>query len=49
MEFNIESMKASDWEQVAKIYTKGIKTKVATFQSEAPSWEDWENGYWKMA
>lgn len=45
MEFNIESMKASDWEQVAMIYTEGIKTKVATFQSEAPSWEDWDSGH----
>ena len=45
MEYKIELMKVSDWEQVAKIYTKGIKTKVATFQSEAPSWEDWDNGH----
>lgn len=45
MEFNIESMKASDWEQVAMIYTEGIKTKVATFQSEAPSWEDWDKSH----
>lgn len=45
MEYNIEAMKSSDWEQVKDIYLKGIKTNVATFQTEAPAWEDWNKGH----
>ena len=42
MDYRIEVMEAYDWEQVAKIYREGIKTKTATFQSEAPGWEEWD-------
>ncbi|MDF2678348.1 MAG: sortase-like acyltransferase [Bacillota bacterium] len=45
MDYNVEVMKASDWTQVVEIYTEGIKTKIATFQSEAPSWEEWNKGH----
>jgi phosphinothricin acetyltransferase len=45
MDYEVEVMKASDWAQVAKIYTEGIKTKIATFQSAAPSWEEWNKGH----
>lgn len=42
MDYRIEVMEAYDWEQVAKIYREGIKTKTATFQSDAPGWEEWD-------
>ena len=45
MDYKVEVMKASDWTQVAKIYTEGINTKIATFQSEAPSWDEWNKGH----
>lgn len=45
MEYTIEEMKESDWEQVSSIYLDGIKTGIATFQTEAPSWEDWDKGH----
>ncbi|MDV3428859.1 MAG: N-acetyltransferase family protein [Bacillota bacterium] len=45
MEYTIEEMKESDWEQVSNIYLDGIKTGIATFQTEAPSWEDWDKGH----
>ncbi len=47
MEFIITQMKETDWLQVSNIYTEGIQTKIATFQSSAPSWEDWDNGHCK--
>ncbi|WMJ77534.1 MULTISPECIES: GNAT family N-acetyltransferase [unclassified Sedimentibacter] len=47
MDYEVEVMKASDWSQVAKIYAEGIMTKIATFQSEAPSWEEWDKGHCK--
>ena len=48
MDFTIEEMKASDWKQVADIYLSGIKTEIATFQSEVPSWEEWNNSHLKL-
>jgi phosphinothricin acetyltransferase len=45
MDYKIKPMKESDWEQVAEIYLDGIQTEIATFQSEAPTWEDWDKGH----
>lgn len=45
MEYKIEAMKSSDWEQVKSIYLEGIKTGLATFQTEVPTWEIWDNGH----
>lgn len=30
------------WEDVKSIYLQGIATKQATFQTDAPSWEEWD-------
>ena len=47
MEYIIEVMKLNDWEQVKKIYLEGIKTGIATFQTEfeLPTWEIWNQGH----
>lgn len=37
----ISAMQAEDWDQVAEIYRSGIETKLATFESNVPSWEHW--------
>ena len=37
----------SDWEQVKLIYEKGISTGNATFQTSAPSIEEWDNSHLK--
>jgi L-amino acid N-acyltransferase YncA len=37
----IRKLSAEDWQQVKSIYEKGIDTGNATFQTGAPSWEDW--------
>lgn len=47
MDYKIEEMTQEDWEGVAKIYLEGIKTGKATFQSEIPSYEVWNNGHIK--
>jgi L-amino acid N-acyltransferase YncA len=44
----------SDWQQVRTIYLEGIATGVATFETDAPTWETWDAshlpqcrlGYW---
>jgi phosphinothricin acetyltransferase len=38
-------MKASDWEQVRAIYLEGIRSGHSTFETEAPSWEKWDEGH----
>lgn len=45
MDYKIEEMKPSDWDQVKNIYLEGIRTGIATFQTEAPSWESWDKGH----
>ena len=41
----IRPMQPWDWASVRAIYEEGIATGNATFQTEAPSWEDWDAGH----
>ena len=43
----IRSLYPSDWEQVKSIYEKGIATGNATFQTAAPSFEEWDKSHSK--
>jgi len=43
----IRSLIPSDWLTVSKIYAEGIATKLATFETEVPSWEEWNRKYIK--
>lgn len=47
MNYTIEEMKESDWNEVSQIYLEGINTGIATFQNSIPSFEDWNNGHIK--
>jgi len=38
----IRELEARDWPAVAAIYAEGIATRNATFETEVPSWEDWD-------
>jgi phosphinothricin acetyltransferase len=42
MEFAITSFAATDWPLVRANYLEGIATGDATFETEAPSWEQWD-------
>ena len=42
-------MRASDWEQVRAIYLEGIRSGHATFETDAPSWETWDEGHHQFA
>lgn len=35
-------MRATDWPAVRAIYEQGIATRQATFETEPPTWEDWD-------
>lgn len=42
---NIRALTPSDWPMVKAIYEQGIATGNATFQTEAPSWEEWDKAH----
>lgn len=42
-------MRASDWEQVRAIYLEGIRSGHSTFETDAPTWEKWEEGHLQIA
>jgi phosphinothricin acetyltransferase len=42
MDIRIDSMAASDRDQVRSIYLEGIATGNATFETGAPDWEAWD-------
>ncbi|WP_017259187.1 GNAT family N-acetyltransferase [Pedobacter arcticus] len=37
----VKPLEQQHWEAVKKIYELGIATKTATFETEAPDWEEW--------
>src|SRR5215813_4005209 len=45
MDFVIDLMRPQDWEFVKAIYLEGIATGHATFETEAPDWERWDDGH----
>ena len=45
MEIIIRAMAAEDWEAVRAIYHAGIATGQATFETETPSWIDWNKAH----
>jgi phosphinothricin acetyltransferase len=45
MNYIIDDMRTEDWEQVRAIYLEGIATGLATFETDAPTWEKWDAGH----
>ncbi len=42
---NISTLLPEHWEAVKQIYTEGIATGNATFQTTVPSWEEWDRAH----
>src|SRR5512140_3112537 len=38
----VDTMVAADWPNVSAIYLEGIRTGNATFETLAPTWEQWD-------
>jgi len=38
----VRPLERGDWATVAAIYADGIATRNATFETDVPSWEDWD-------
>lgn len=49
MSIDIRAMTPADWEAVRAIYEEGIATGQATFEIEAPSWEQWDAAHHPFA
>jgi len=47
MNFVIDNMKREDFDEIVRIYKQGIKTGISTFQTKAPTYEDWDEGHIK--
>ena len=45
MNIEIKHIKPQDWPAIANIYKSGIKTGIATFETETPSWEKWDQSH----
>ncbi len=45
MQFTIDPMQVSDWEQVQAIYLEGMATGNATFETNAPDWNVWNTAH----
>ncbi len=43
----IRLMEENDWEKVAEIYKQGIDGGTATFNTECPTYEEWDKGHLK--
>jgi L-amino acid N-acyltransferase YncA len=39
---SVRDLRPEDWAEVAQIYAEGIETGNATFETEVPSWEEWD-------
>ena len=44
-EIQIRPLRVEDWELVRSIYLDGIATGQATFEIEAPTWEQWNSAH----
>ena len=45
----IDQMRPGDWDQVRSIYLEGIATGNSTFETDAPSWEKWDEAHLQIA
>jgi L-amino acid N-acyltransferase YncA len=41
----IRALTEADWTAVAAIYEEGIRTRMATFETAAPAWSEWDAGH----
>jgi len=47
MEIVVRPFAKTDWETISQIYQEGIATGIATFETEIPNWEQWDEKYLK--
>jgi phosphinothricin acetyltransferase len=45
LDFDIRAMRSHDWPAIRNIYSEGIATGNATFETETPEWAKWDQGH----
>ncbi|TYP76162.1 GNAT family N-acetyltransferase [Aquimarina intermedia] len=45
MNFLIQPFDQNDWQDISKIYKEGIRTGIATFETEIPTWKQWDQNH----
>jgi L-amino acid N-acyltransferase YncA len=45
LNFDIRPMRSDDWAAIRNIYSEGIATGNATFETETPEWAKWDQGH----
>ena len=45
MDIHIDTMQDFDWEQIREIYREGLNSGQASFETEAPTWEQWDGAH----
>jgi L-amino acid N-acyltransferase YncA len=45
LNFDIRPMRSDDWPAIRNIYSEGIATGNATFETETPEWAKWDQGH----
>lgn len=48
MECQIREMQKGDWRQVSEIYQQGMDTNLATFQTQCPTYEEFDQSHMKQ-
>src|SRR2546423_11725476 len=41
----IRDLRPGDWPEVAGIYAAGVRSRNATFETDVPSWVEWDTGH----
>jgi L-amino acid N-acyltransferase YncA len=42
---SLDELRAEHWPEVARIYADGMTTRNATFETDVPTWEDWDRSH----
>jgi L-amino acid N-acyltransferase YncA len=45
LDFDIRSMRSDDWPAIRNIYSEGVATGNATFETETPTWAKWDQSH----
>jgi len=45
LDFDIRAMRSDDWPAIRNIYSEGIASGNATFETETPEWAKWDQGH----
>lgn len=49
MNISIDRLVEADYPEVRSIFQQGIETGLATFETQAPEWHDWDQRFWEAS